>query len=446
MEFRDLIVTPVIILLVYVVAYMARPWLTDETNLGYFFPALTLKIIGALAVGFVYQFYYGGGDTFNYHTQGSRHIWEAMMDSPLKGAQLLMYNGTGEPPHGTYAYASKILFLHDPSSYAVVRLTAFLDLFTFSAYSGTAVLYAMLSFFGMWMLFLAFYEDYPWLHRWIAAATFFIPSVFFWGSGVLKDTITLSALGVATFTIRNLLIRGRFRLSHLFLMLLSLYVIFVVKKYILLCYMPAALIWISAANFFRIRSVVLRAMTIPVFGVMTVAAAYYAVIKIGEDDKRYSLDKIATTAQVTAYDIGFYTGRNAGSGYSLGELDGTFSGMIKLAPQAINVSLFRPYLWEVRNPLMLLSALEGMVILIITLYVIVRQRTRILKTFFNPTVIFCLVFSLTFAFAVGVSTFNFGTLTRYKIPLMPFYFMAITLMLHHHSNNEMNEDAVEETE
>jgi hypothetical protein len=444
MEFRDLIVTPVIVLLVYVVAYVARPWLTDETNRGYFFPALTLKIIGALAVGFVYQFYYGGGDTFNYHTQGSRHIWEAMMDSPLKGVQLLMYDGIGEPPDGTYVYASKILFLHDPSSYAVVKLTAFLDLFTFSAYSGTAVLFAMLSFFGIWMLFLAFYEDYPWLHRWIATATFFIPSVFFWGSGVLKDTITLSALGVATFTIRKIFIRHHVRLSYIVLMLLSFYIIFTIKKYILLCYLPAALIWLSAVNFFRIRSVALRILMIPVFAVMTVTAAYYAVIKVGEDDRRYSLDKIATTARVTAYDIGFYTGRNAGSGYSLGELDGTFTGMIKLAPQAINVSLFRPYIWEVRNPLMLLSALEGAVIFVITLYVIVRKRTQMLKILSDPTAVFCLTFSLTFAFAVGVSTFNFGTLTRYKIPLMPFYFVAITLMLHW--NDHTNEDIVEESE
>lgn len=446
MDFRDLVVTPVILLLAYVVAYMARPWLTDEVNRGYFMPALTLKIIGALAVGFIYQFYYGGGDTFSYHTQGSRHIWNAFMNSPATGIKLLMYDGSGAPPLGTYAYASKILFLHDPSSYTVVKLAAFLDLFTFSAYSATAVLFALLSFFGMWFLFLAFYEDRPAVHGWIATATLFVPSVFFWGSGLLKDTITLSALGVATFTIKNLFIHHRFRLSHFLFLLISLYTIFTIKKYILLCYMPAALIWVSAVNFFRIRQVALRALAIPFFVVITALMAYYAVLKIGEDDRLYSIDKLATTARITAYDIGFYTGQNAGSGYSLGTLDGTFLGMIKLAPQAVNVSLFRPYIWEVRNPLMLLSALESLVMLVVTLYVIARKRTRIISSLGNPSTIFCLVFSITFAFAIGVSTFNFGTLTRYKIPLMPFYFMAITFMLHHQSNNEMNDEVEEETE
>ena len=67
---------------------------TDSVNRVYFFPALTVKIVGALAVGFIYQFYYNGGDTFNYHTHGSRHVWEAFMDSPVKGMRLLKSDGT----------------------------------------------------------------------------------------------------------------------------------------------------------------------------------------------------------------------------------------------------------------------------------------------------------------------------------------------------------------
>jgi len=82
MELRDLVVTPLLLIVIYVLAYVIRPYATDSINRSYFFPALTVKVIGALAVGFIYQFYYSGGDTYNYHTLGSRHIWEAIMDSP----------------------------------------------------------------------------------------------------------------------------------------------------------------------------------------------------------------------------------------------------------------------------------------------------------------------------------------------------------------------------
>jgi hypothetical protein len=205
------------------------------------------------------------------------------------------------------------------------------------------------------------------------------------------------------------------------------------------------LMWIFAGNFTRIKSMAAKIMLVPFVGAAIVAIGYFAVVKIGEDDPRYSIDKIAMTARITAYDIGFYTGKDAGSGYSLGELDGTFSGMIKLAPQAINVSLFRPYLWEVRNPLMLLAALESFAFLIFTIYAFYKSRKVLGKAFGDPTILFCFIFSLTFAFAVGVSTFNFGTLTRYKIPLLPFYMMGLILLLDY-SNNDRNEEEVEITE
>ncbi|MEP2024099.1 MAG: hypothetical protein ABJI85_05525, partial [Reichenbachiella sp.] len=45
----------------------------------------------------------------------------------------------------------------------------------------------------------------------------------------------------------------------------------------------------------------------------------------------------------------------------------------------------------------------------------------------DPIVLYCLTFSLLFAFAVGVSTYNFGTLMRYKIPVIPFYLITLTI-------------------
>lgn len=172
---------------------------------------------------------------------------------------------------------------------------------------------------------------------------------------------------------------------------------------------------------------------------------YFAIVKASQDNPKYSLNAIAQTAQATAYDIRYWTGRDAGSGYTLGELDGSWQSMVRLAPQAINVSLFRPYLWEVRNPLMLLSALESLILLGLTLYAIYRCRYNLYRVVSDPTVLFCLVFAISFAFAVGVSTFNFGTLARYKIPLLPFFLIALILMLDY-ANKARNVGVLETTE
>lgn len=425
MDLRDFIVTPFIILVVYILAYLLRPRLCDADNYKYFFPALTVKVIGALALGLIYQFYYNGGDTYNFHSFGSRIIWNAFSEDPIAAIRMIV-----APPEfpELYKYSSQVIFYTDPSSMMIVRIAAALDLLTFSSYSGTAILFAFFSFLGLWFLFRTFYEMYPHLKTRIAICILFIPSVVFWGSGILKDTVVIGALGFLTYFVKKTFIDKRPSFIGTVFLVLASVVIFSVKKYVLLCYLPAIFLWIYLANLRMIRSMMTRILLAPVVLIFAAVSGYYAINKVGEDDPRYALDKISQTAQVTAYDIRYLTGRDAGSGYTLGELDGSFQSMIALFPQAVNVSLFRPYLWEARNPLMFMSSIEASILLVITFVLFATKPMRSFRALADPNILFCLLFSITFAFAVGVSTFNFGTLTRYRIPLLPFYLLALVLL------------------
>jgi len=426
-ELRDLLITPVVILLIYWVAYLIRPQVTDELNRAYFFPALTLKLLGALALGIVYQFYYDGGDTFMYHTYGSRIVWEAFVESPVVGLKLLWANSGANTD--IYQYASRIYLFRDANSFMVIKIASIFDLLTFSTYSATACLFAVLSFVGSWQFYLTFYKQFPHLHGRLAVAAFFIPSVFFWGSGVLKDSVTLACLGIATYQFYRIFVERKFGLVNIVLLLAALYLIFSIRKFVLQAYLPSVILWIGLSHLRRVQSVILKVMMVPFVAGVLLLSGYLSVVKVGEDDERYAVSRIAMTAKVTAYDIRYWSGRYAGSGYSLGELDGSLGTMLSLAPQAVNVSLFRPYLWEVRNPLMFFSAVESMLLLLVVLYVIAKKRLLIFASLSNFNILFALSFSIIFAFAIGVSTYNFGTLVRYKVPLLPFFLAALILLL-----------------
>ncbi|HUN02562.1 MAG TPA: hypothetical protein PLS00_06880, partial [Niabella sp.] len=54
----------------------------------------------------------------------------------------------------------------------------------------------------------------------------------------------------------------------------------------------------------------------------------------------------------------------------------------------------------------------------------------------DPNIQFCLIFTIVFAFAVGISTYNFGSLVRYKIPCLPFYALAVFLI--YYNNKPLN--------
>jgi hypothetical protein len=443
MEIRDFIATPIVFIFLLVLAWVIRPYVTDRVTRIYFLPALLVKCGGALALGMIYQFYYNGGDTFNFHTHGSRIIWEAFMDSPATGLSMLFSGGKHSPEF--FSYSSRIFFFTDSSSFFVIRAAAWIDLFTYSSYSATALFFAFFSFVGSWLLFETFYKKYPHLHFWLAVGALFIPSVFFWRSGILKDSLVMGCMGIILWALHALFIEKKIGVLNIIILLIACWAMFSLKKFILQAYLPASVIWIYLSNVDLIKSPVLRFMVLPVAIVLSVIGAYYSAIKIGEDDPRYAIENLAQTSRITARDIRFQSGLAAGSGYELSEyFDGTLGNALRLAPEAINVTLFRPYLWEVKNPLMLMSAVESFILLVFTMLIIVRKGYGALLKILNPEVVLCLSFSIVYAFAVGVSTYNFGTLARYKIPILPFYFIGLVIL--YDLVREKKIEALEETE
>lgn len=429
---KDLLFTPVWLFFVYLMAYQIRPWVTDSFTRRYFIPGLTVKIIGAIAVGMIYQFYYGkgkpGGDTFNYFQQAGI-IVDAFWKSPAAGLELLMAHGEYTPK--IMEYASRIYWFHSSTEYFIIKITAFLGLLTGHTYAATAILFAVISYSGVWALYRSFYKFFPLLHQEFALAVLFIPSVFFWGSGILKDTVTLGALGWATWAIVRIFFERRGIPVAVAVLLLALYTIYSIKIYIVLCFLPAAIIWIFLANVEHVKSKMMRIMIAPVVLAIAVVLSYFAMARVGEDNTRYSLDNMAETAETTARYLSYIGEVQGGSVYTLGdEFDFSPAGMLRKFPLAVNVTLFRPYLWEVRNPVMLLSALESLATLWLTLLVLYKSGIGQLfkNVMTQPIILFCMIFAVAFSFAVGISTYNFGSLVRYKIPMFPYYIAGLFIL------------------
>jgi hypothetical protein len=425
MTIKDLFITPAFLLLLSMLAYFLRPFVTTPETRKYFMPALLVRFAGAILLGLLYQFYYGGGDTFNYFTHGSRWIWEAFREDLLLGFKLLLEEG-GARESDTFKYSQHIWYYKDEKSFFVVRIAAFFDLLTFHTYSATALFFAAFSFSGLWAMYSAIVRKYRGNEKWIAIAILFVPSVVFWGSGILKDTITLGALGWLTYAVFSMLELKERSIKHLLIIAVSSWLLISIKFYILLSFLPGLTIWLFWKNVVSIRNVVLKALVFPMIAVVFGIMGFILLNNLSKVSDKYAIDQIAERAAITAYDIRYGWGARDGGdgGYDIGLPDGSWQSLVRLMPAAINVSLFRPYLWEIRNPLMLLAAAESVAVLGLTLYFFIGKKgyKNVLS---DPFLVFCLTFALLFAFAVGVSTFNFGTLMRYKIPLMSFFILSM---------------------
>lgn len=436
MEIKDFLVTPIYLIVLLLIAYVIRPKVTNAETRAYFFPAILAKFLGALALGLVYQFYYGGGDTFGFTTYGATHIWNAFLEDP--GVALKMIFGENKLAPDTFKHAIKIWYFNDSPTYFVVRVAGFFSLITFNTYSAIAITFASISFIGLWSMYLAFNSIYPKMSKSLAYALFFIPSTIFWGSGVLKDTLTLAALALATSAIINIFLLNKRKMLSIVILIVCTYVIYLIKIYILLCFAPAAIIWIFLIRFSNIKSQMIRVLVAPLTIVFSIGISLLGVVWVGNTNEKYSVENVLKTAEITAKDNSLWTVRKEGSGYNLGDYDFSPAGMARKFAPAVWVTLFRPYLWEANSLVMLVSALESTLLLAFFIITIIYSGgINFIRTVFSdPFLIFSLIFIISFAFAIGISSGNFGSLVRYKIPILPFFISLLVMIRHKVSANK----------
>jgi hypothetical protein len=263
MGVKDLFITPIYLILFTIIAYFIRPYVTNDETRKYFLPGLWVRFAGAIALGLIYQFYYDGGDTFNYFTHGSRWIWDAFLDDPKAGLNLMFESGGTQKIGETYQYSQHIWYYRDSSSFLVVRIVSFFDLFTFHTYLATALFFATFSFSGLWAFFSAVTRKYPDSNKWFAIAVLFVPSTILWGSGILKDTVTLAALGWLTWACIQIIEFENRNALRWVVALASVYLIFSIKVYIVICFIPMIFLWLYWKNIIAIRSIFVRVMIAP---------------------------------------------------------------------------------------------------------------------------------------------------------------------------------------
>lgn len=398
---------------------------------GHFLWGLWAKVFGGVAFSLIYFYYYGGGDTLMYFysavalskmaTTMDFGLYLDVVTSPNDQAHLNLFNEhTGWP----FAY-----MYFDPRAYFVIRLISPLVIATFNSYLITTIILSSWSYFGIWRCYRTFVSYFPDLRNKFAIAFLYMPSVVFWGSGIMKDTFTMSATCWWIHCLDEVFFKRRRMGSNIFGLVVSAGTLIVMKPYIFMALFPASVLWILYFRVAKLKSALLKFILLPLALIGMLGASFYVLDSLGERLDKFSLDNAVETVVTLQTDM--KRSEQYGSNYfDIGELDGTLPNLLSKFPIATNAALFRPYLWESRNIVMLLSGLENTWLLGFAVMLLIRTRVRF---FFraiigNPLILTCVIFTVLFAFSVGISTPNFGALVRFKIPLIPFLVSAFYIM------------------
>jgi len=389
------------------------------------------KIIGGISLCLIYTYYYSyGGDAVNYFISSQTFANVLLEGDYGKFIELLNYKSNNVNDilaSNEYGY-----FMFSPGDYYAlftVCLTIPFTILGFKSMVASTIILASISFIGLWKLYEVFLSQFPALTRQFAIAIFFIPSVFFWGSGILKDTYTLSAIGFFIYGLYQFQILKKRKLKYLLLIIGSIIIFINIKPYVFFALLPGSLIWVFFYRLNRISNPLLKVMAIPILLSALGALVVFSLQYLGQYLGEYSLDKILLKAVKTQQDL-IREVQYGGNSYNIGAFEPTIAGITAKIPAAVNMAFFRPYVWDVRNPVMLLTALENLFMLIFSLYILfkVKITTLLSSLFSNPLLVFSFLFALFFAFSVGLTTANYGALSRLKIPCIPFYLCSLFIL------------------
>ncbi|MFD1551791.1 hypothetical protein DNU06_02165 [Putridiphycobacter roseus] len=389
----------------------------------FYLPGFYVKVFGGVAFVVIYIYHYKGvGDTFLYFN-GAKVLANAMVESPVDYFRLILSSSNNLPPD-LYRYTQDIFYAHTAEEWFMVKLLSPIVLLSFKSYLVTTLLVSVFSFFGAWKLFKVFnhaLKSYPYLAFGVA---FLIPSTVFFGGGVIKDTVTMVGISVVIYALYFGL-RERMNLKLMLIALFWAFIILNLKAYIILSFLPS--FFIIVYIFFRSRSQnkMLRLMITPMLIAFIAAVAYLSFQNLPDISEKYNQNNLEKKLK------GFHTWHATigESAYSLGEIEYTPLGVMKKVPAALMTTFFKPYVWKARNPVVLLSALESLFIFILFFLVTIKTRFKYFKYlpsgFFRALVSFVLLFG----FIVGFTSYNFGALARYKIPVIPVFVFILILIL-----------------
>jgi len=437
----DFVLLPIYVFIPYIIAksYQKRKILKDPIY-KYYTSGLMMKIFGGIGICIIYTFYYNGGDTLAYN-EGAVAMSNMLFKSPETFFSLLFNNRTLEnwsmfdasttwPP--SYMYKDTLTF-------SVIRFSSFFALLGCRSLVLTTILIAWVTFPGIWKLFKLFSGEFPDLTKSFAIAMFFVPSVVFWGSGLLKDAYTLSASAWIIYSSFKLIKKREKLFLHFIIIIVSSYIIISIKPYIFFSLFFAVLFVLLSLSFSKIKGVFLKFVIMPVVFIIIIGGGVITFSLLGNfaGDHYSSLNKMLEKAAINQHDLSReYYGENT---FDIGDFEPTIGGIMSKFFPALNAGLFRPYIWECSNPIMLISGLENLALMFFTFYVIFLSLLSLfrvgykymVKTLFNhPLIVFSFVFGFSFAFMVGLTTANFGALVRYKIPLVPFFLTSLIILVY----------------
>lgn len=382
-----------------------------------------LKVVAGTALWAVYSFIYPDrltADVFKYFDD-SAVMYNALFEKPMDYLKMVTGLGNDTPYFTERYYAVMNNWIRQfenniyNDSHTMIRLNAVLRLFSFGQYHVHTVFACFLSTAGLVALFRTFAPMVRGMERGLMVGVFLWPSMLFWSSGVLKESLLVFGLGLFILGALGLPTRPD-RWRAVLATLIGLSIMLIVKFYVLFCLIPGllALLWHRRSG----GNALLKSLT--VHSIALLAVLFSGVIIPG-----YDVLELLTLKQHDF--IGMATAVQSGSFVPLPRLEPNMWSFIQGVPHALYMTFLSPFSSFTNGPLGMVAAVENS--LLVLLPIIALRYRRNWKAVDKAAILFTLSFILFLSVLIGLTVPVIGALVRYRIPLLPFLSLAMLLMI-----------------
>ena len=392
----------------------------DVVPKSWFFGVFGLKILFSVLLTLIYTYYYtdrSTSDIYKYFDD-SKVMFDALKTKQLDYFKML-FGLDFDKDYFNQNYYSHMNFWYRKyesnmfsDSHIIIRFNAFIRLFSLGNIYVHNVFINFISLLGLTALFKFFKPYFENKIKLLFFGIFLIPSVLFWGSGLLKESFILFGLGFLLLSLQQLFMK--FKWYHIPLIILSFICLLYTKYYVLVAIIFPLLCYLFYKKFTPHKLILsyFIPLAILVFGVI-----FIWVIK---DFNPFELI-INKHLEFQRFNTKF----PSNSSFSMPILSDWWS-VIKYAPNAWLSTFVRPYLWESKSPFVLISSLENMLFIGLLILATLFPNRKNVNWFY---VLFCLSFVLVLFTIIGLTVPIFGALVRYKVPGLPFLAIALLFLI-----------------
>ncbi len=388
-------------------------WKRETTPLrNFFWPALILKLAGGICLGLLYKNYYTAGDTFTYFEDGIKIAQLARAD----GSQYQKFLWTGDVSSTIW----NDLQYQQPRALFLSKITSIFCLLTNNNYWIISLYFSAIAFLSSWILVKKIADVNSAANMAALLGFLFFPSVVFWSSGLIKESLAMACLFFLTFIFLKIWMREKVNIGLVLISLISLWALWNLKYYYLAVFLPIALTAVmvrALATYIKTKSLWFKI-------ILWCAVFFVPLLLVGMLHPNFYPTSLMEV--IVSNNNIFHSISNPEDLIHYNSLQPTLFSLLKNVPLALISGFFRPFISEAKNALQVVSALENLMLLVF----FVSALTSIKKMISEPyrILFFSLAaYSIVLCIFLALSTPNFGTLSRYRVGFLPYMVFLLTI-------------------